>query len=68
MDIMEKYVGTTWENNKNKTKYVIVGICINATNNNAGQIMFRYVPVEGEGKTSFVRETHEFLEKFTLSV
>ena len=59
-------LNTTFEakNNKNKTVYQILGIALNATNSQEGEIVVVY-----KDKTSssvFVRELNEFLQRFTL--
>ena len=51
-----------WLNDKNKVPYEATGLAINATNNSDGQVMVIYKNVDG---LEFVREVHEFKNKFT---
>lgn len=56
--------GDVYTNNKNGHEYIIIGSrIINCTNDVDGQIMIGY----HRNHTQYVREIHEFYEKFTKS-
>lgn len=63
MQMNERY-----KNNKNGNMYVVIHPDItNCTNANDGQKMVLYNKVDDRyGKEPYVRETNEFLQKFTL--
>lgn len=56
-------IGTVY-NKKNRRPYRYISECVNATNDQSGQVMVLYRDFSGE---TFCREKSEFMKKFSLA-